>query len=105
MPQCFKIVQKVAFNIAREASYVYILSGQKFIKNAKNSQFSELWKIEACGQTVLLDRSFLIGQTLVENDKTEKFKWDIFVWFSTFFANIVKVVFHALKIELILIFF
>ena len=27
--QCLKIAQKVAFNIASEASYVYILSGQK----------------------------------------------------------------------------
>ena len=27
--------KKVSFNIASEASYVYILSGQKFIKNAK----------------------------------------------------------------------
>ena len=35
-PQCLKIAQKVAFNIASEASYVYILSGQKFVKNAKN---------------------------------------------------------------------
>ena len=37
--QCLKIAQKVAFNIASEASYVYILSGQNFIKNAKNGQF------------------------------------------------------------------
>ena len=35
-----------------EASYVYILSGQKLIKNAKNGQF---WKPEACSQTVLPD--------------------------------------------------
>ena len=31
-----KITEKVAFNIASEASYVYILGGQKLIKNAKN---------------------------------------------------------------------
>ena len=31
---CLKITEKVSFNIASEASYVYILSGQKFIKNA-----------------------------------------------------------------------
>ena len=37
--QCLKITQKVAFNIASEASYVYILSGQKFIKNAKIGKF------------------------------------------------------------------
>ena len=36
----FENHKKVAFNIASEASYVYILSGQKFIKNAKN------WKIQ-----------------------------------------------------------
>ena len=41
----FENHRKVAFNIASErASYVYILSGQKFIKNAKNAngQFGEL---------------------------------------------------------------
>ena len=31
--------KKVSFNIASEASYVYILSGQKFIKNAQIGQF------------------------------------------------------------------
>ena len=35
-PRCLKITEKVALNIAREASYVYILSKQKFIKKAKN---------------------------------------------------------------------
>ena len=30
--QCLKIAQKVAFNIASEASYVYIFSGQKWQK-------------------------------------------------------------------------
>ena len=33
--QCLKVIEKVAFNIASEVSNVYILSGQKFIKNAK----------------------------------------------------------------------
>ena len=37
--RCLKITEKVSFNIASEASYVYILSGQKFIKNAKNCPF------------------------------------------------------------------
>ena len=32
---CLKITEKVSFNIASEASYVYILSGQKLVKNAK----------------------------------------------------------------------
>ena len=47
-----KITENVSFNIASEASYVYILSGQKFIKNAKKG----FWKTEACGQTELPDK-------------------------------------------------
>ena len=39
-PKCLKITEKVAFNSASEASYVYILSGQTFIKNAKSSQIA-----------------------------------------------------------------
>ena len=44
--QCFKITQKclILLKIASEASYVYILSGQKFIKNAKNGQFGDFLK-------------------------------------------------------------
>ena len=34
--RCLKITETVSFNFASEASWVYILSGQKFIKNAKN---------------------------------------------------------------------
>ena len=56
---CLKITEKVSFNIT---SKVYIFSGQKLSKSAKNSQF---WKLEACGQTVLPDRSILIGQKIV----------------------------------------
>ena len=41
------------------------------------------WKPEACGQTVLPDRSILTGQKLVENAKNQKFKWDISGDFKT----------------------
>ena len=34
-----KITEKVSFNIAGEARYVYILSGQTLIENAKNGPF------------------------------------------------------------------
>ena len=37
--RCLKITEKVSINIA---SYVYILSGQKLIKNAKNGPF---WRV------------------------------------------------------------
>ena len=43
-PRCLKITEKVSFNIASEESYVYILSGQKLIKNAKNALFGEFLK-------------------------------------------------------------
>ena len=39
------ITEKVSFNIASEASYVYILSKQKFIKNAIIT-FASFWKPE-----------------------------------------------------------
>ena len=39
-----KIKEKVLFNITSEASYVYILNGQKLNKNAKNVHFGEFLK-------------------------------------------------------------
>ena len=73
-----KITEIVSFNIESEAGYVYILSRQKLVKNAKNGQFWRVFKkTEACGQTVLPDRSVLIGQKLTENAKIKKFKCDI----------------------------
>ena len=64
--------KSLIFNIASEASYVYILSGQKWIKNDKNGPLASFWKPEACDQAVLPDRSVLIGQKLVDNDKIQK---------------------------------
>ena len=54
--RCLKITEKVSFNIASEASYVYILSGQKFIKNAKNDRFWRVFEnlklvVKQCYQT------------------------------------------------------
>ena len=40
--RCLKITEKVSFNIASEASYVYIMSRQQLIKNAKNGPF---WRV------------------------------------------------------------
>ena len=78
------MTEKVSFNIASKASYVYILNRQKLIKNAKKwSILASFWKPEACGQTVLPDRSVLIGQKMVENAKIQKFKCDILGDFQT----------------------
>ena len=67
LAQCLKIAQKVTFNIASEASYFYILSGKKYIKNAKNGPFWRVFEslklaVKQCYQ----DRTVLIGQKLVE---------------------------------------
>ena len=67
--QCLKITEKVAFNIASEASYVYNLSGQKFIKLPKVVNLANFWQPEDFCQTVLPYRSFSIWQKLMENTK------------------------------------
>ena len=48
---------------------------------------ASFWKPEACGQTVLPDRSVLIGQKLVEKAKIQKFKCDILGDFQTLCLN------------------
>ena len=78
-----KIIEKVSFNIASEASYGYILRGQKLIENAKNGP---------TGQTVLPDRSILIGQKLVENARIQKFKCDILSNFQTMCARSIFII-------------
>ena len=42
--RCLKITEKVSFNIASEAGYVYILSGQKLSKNAQNGPFWQIFE-------------------------------------------------------------
>ena len=65
-----KITKNVSFNIASEASYVYILSGQKFIQNAKNGRF---WQVfgKTCGQIVLPDRSLLKDKNWCKTPKIQ----------------------------------
>ena len=55
--RCLKITEKVSFIIASEASYVYILSEQKLLKNAKNGPFWRVFEnlklaVKQCYQTV-----------------------------------------------------
>ena len=69
----FENCRKVSFyDIVSEASYVYILSGQKLIKNAKNGPFRWLFQnlklvVKQCYQAVF------IGQKLMENAKCDIF--------------------------------
>ena len=53
MAWCLKITEKVSFNIASKASYVYILSGQKLIKNGPFWRVFENLKlaVKQCYQT------------------------------------------------------
>ena len=51
--------------IASEASYIFILSGQKWTKNAQNGPFRRLFQKFAV-KKVLPDRSVFIGQKLAE---------------------------------------
>ena len=60
-----KIVEKVSFDIASEASYIYILSGQ----------------------TVLPDRSIVIGQKLLKNAKIQNSKMRHFELFSNIVSS------------------
>ena len=55
---------------------------------------ASFWKSEACGQTVLPDRSVLIGQKLVENAQIEKFKCDILGDFQTMSSGWIGIEWH-----------
>ena len=88
--QCLKITEKVSFNIASEASYGYILSGRKFIKNAKKwSNLTSFWQTEATFQTVLPATPPLVGQKLMKNAKIEKFRCDILGDFQTLCGSVI----------------
>ena len=56
---------------------------QSFSTYKASGVLASFWKPEACGQTVLPDRSILKGQKWVENAKIEKLKYDILGDFHT----------------------
>ena len=78
--QWLKIVQKVAFNIASEASYVYNLSRQKFIKSAKGVHFIEFLKTWSLRKNSV-SRQVTFNRTKIAT--IQKFKWDILGDFKT----------------------
>ena len=72
----FENHKKVSFNIASEASNVYILGGQKFIKECQKwPVLATFWKPDACSQTVLPDRSILKRQKIGE--KGQRPNWNV----------------------------
>ena len=66
------MTEKVRCNIASEASYVDNMSGQKFIKNAKNGPF---WRVFD-NLNLAVKQCYQTGQFEMENAKIEQFKWD-----------------------------
>ena len=66
--------QKVAFNIASEASDVYTLSGQKSIKNGQFGKFLKTWSFLSNSVT---RQSLKIRQKLLKIAKNETLKSDI----------------------------
>ena len=51
IPQCLKIAENVSFYIVSEASYIYILSGQKLTKSAKKWFILASFAVKQCYQT------------------------------------------------------
>ena len=79
----FENPQKFSFNIASEAGYVYILSGQKFIKNAKNSPFWRVFeKTETGSQTVLPDRALFYWTKIGRKCQNQKYQMRHFEKYS-----------------------
>ena len=88
LAQCLKITEKVSFKIASEASYVYILSGQKLIKNAKMVHFGEFlktWSLRSNSVTrqVSFNRTKIGGKC-----QNSKIQWDILSNFQTMCSGI-----------------
>ena len=71
--------KSLIFNIVSEANYVYILSGQKFLKMPNLASF---WKREAYSQTVLPDMSVVIRQKNGGKGQNSKIQMRHFGWFS-----------------------
>ena len=85
MAQCLKITEKVSFNNASEASYVYILNGSKKPKMVNLASFETL-KLEV--KQNYQTGHFLIGEKLVEYAKIQKLKCDIFGDFQTLCSKV-----------------
>ena len=71
---------------AKRATFTFWVDKSSLKKGQKLIILATFWKSEACGQTVLPDRSILIWQKLVENDKIQM---QLFKQFSNN-VNVVK---------------
>ena len=89
---CLKITEKVSFNITSEASYIYILSGQKFIQKCQKrpiwASFMNLLSLRSNSvtRTVNFNRTKLVAKCQNSNATFwvifKHCDWDFFVIFS-----------------------
>ena len=93
--RCLKNIEKVSFNIASERSYVYILSGQKFIKNAQKNQFWQVFE----NLKLEVKQCYQIGQFL--EDKNWR-KLSIFEDSNVTFWMIFKQFVFSVKLQLVI---
>ena len=77
----FEITVKVSFKIVSDASFIYILSRQNLIKNAKSGP---IWRVfENLKLAVIPCYQTLIEQKILEKAQIEKFICDILRHFQT----------------------
>ena len=76
-PQCLKFTQKVAFNIASEASYVCILSIKNSLKVPKMVNLGTFWKTEATWKQCYQTGQFQKGKNWWKGPKLKNWQWDI----------------------------
>ena len=81
--RCLKITEKILFNIASEASYVYILSGQRLLKMPNMVHFGEFLKTWSLRSNSVTRKVNFNRTKLVENAKIKKLKCDILSDFQT----------------------
>ena len=80
----FENLKKVSFNIASEASYFYILSGQKLIKNTKNGPFWRVFEnlkltVKMCYQTIDIQKSHKKWRKILALKNSSATFWVIFI--------------------------
>ena len=83
--RCLKITEKVSFNISSDARYVYILSGQKLNKNAKNRRFWRVFENVKLADRNSVTREVSFNRTKIGGKcrNKKKFKCDILSNFQT----------------------
>ena len=96
-----KITEKVSFNFASEVSNVYILSGQKFIKNAKISRFWRVFEklklaVKQCYQTGQLQTFEVILGHELKFDLEGHLR--LFEATTSIFANLADFIFLKLRL-------